>query len=145
MDDEPVLLQVARTLPGAPAQAYHAWLDPEAAGRWLFATPGGRMETVRIDPVPGGGFEIAERRGDIVARHYGEYVELDPPRRLAFDFWVEGGKGARTRVTLDIAQVDDGSEITLTHEMPPDQAQWAEQTGKGWTTILDGLAAELGG
>jgi uncharacterized protein YndB with AHSA1/START domain len=123
---------------GAPPEAvFDAWLDPAAAGRFLFATPGGVMEKVEIDPHIGGGFTVIERRGETQAEHHGEYVEIDRPRRLAFDFWTSFS-AERTRVAIDIEPDGEGSRVTLTHEGV--WADWADKTRQGWTTILDGLA-----
>ena len=93
---------------------FDAWLDPDSVGRWLFATPDGVMERVEIDARVGGGFRIDERRGVDLAEHFGEYVELDRPRRLAFDFWTSFS-AERTRVTVTIAP--DGRRLAA-HPTP---------------------------
>ena len=66
------------------------------------------MEKVEIDARVGGRFAICERRGAELAEHFGEYVELDRPRRLAFDFWTSFSD-ERTRITIEIAPDGDGS------------------------------------
>ena len=119
-----------------------AWLDPEAVGQWLFATPDGVMETVKIDPQIGGRFLIVERRGDELAEHFGEYLEIDRPRRLVFTFAAIRNEGFTT-VTVAIAPAEGGSRLTLTHEMDPRWAEYADRTREGWTTILEGLARNL--
>lgn len=125
----------------APAEAvFDAWIDPDAAGRWLFATPDGVMEKVAIDARVGGGFTIVERRGDEVAEHFGRYVEFDRPSRLAFDFWTSEEE-ERTRVTVTIEADGEGSLVTLTHDAVP--AEWERQTRQGWAMILEGLAGAL--
>jgi len=126
----------------APVEAvYDAWLDPDQAGRWLFRTEGGQLERCEIDARVGGGFRIDERREGALAEHHGEYVELERPYRLAFDFWTSFSE-ERTRVTVVIARMaGDGSLLTLTHEgVWPD---WADKTQMGWSMILEGLARSL--
>jgi uncharacterized protein YndB with AHSA1/START domain len=131
---------VERRIAAPPEAVFDAWLDPAVAGRFLFATPGGVMEKVEIDPRVGGGFRIDERRAGDLASHHGEYVEIDRRRRLVFDFWTSFS-AERTRVAIDVAPDGDGSRLTLTHEgVWPD---WTERTRQGWTTILDGLARTL--
>ena len=49
-----------------------------------------------------------------------------------------------TRVSVDVAPREEGSELTLTHELHPDWADYAERTEAGWKKMLDGLAAVLG-
>lgn len=126
-----------------PAEAvFDAWLDAQALGAWLFATPNGVMEKVEIDARVGGGFKINERRGEVLAEHWGRYVDIDRPRRIAFDFGVGAETEPTTRVTIDIAATKTGCVLTLTHE-----GVWAgyeERTQQGWTMILDKLSRTVG-
>ena len=137
---EPVVLTVERRIAASPERVFDAWLDPQSVRHWLFATPDGMMERVEIDPRVGGRFRIEERSGGEVAEHFGEYLEIDRPRLLAFDFWTSFS-GERTRVTVAITPDGAGSRLTLTH-----QGVWAdyeERTRQGWTMILDGLVRVL--
>ncbi|MCW3060349.1 MAG: ATPase [Capsulimonas sp.] len=133
-------IAVTRHFDALSERVFDAWLTPEIAGKWLFATPGGKMQSVEIDPRVGGGFTIIERRGDEDVAHYGRYLELDRPRRLTFDFGDEIVEKA-TIVTVEIALVDAGCELTLTHEGV--YLEFADRTKDGWTTLLAGLAQVL--
>ena len=137
-----VTVSIERRIAAPPERVFDAWLDPAAARHFLFATPDGVMERVDIDPRVGGGFRVDERRGDHIAEHHGEYVELDRPRRLAFDFWTSFSS-ERTRITIDIAPDGDGSLLTLTHEGV--WADYEERTRKGWTMMTDALARTVQG
>ena len=139
---EAIRLEVSRRIAAPPEQVFDAWLDPETVGRWLFATPDGVMERVEIDPRVGGRFEIDERRGDELAEHFGEYLEIDRPRRLVFSFAAMRDAGY-TRVTVTIVPDGDGSLLTLVHEMDPEWADYEQRTREGWTKILAGLAREV--
>lgn len=137
---ETVRVRVERRVAAPPEAVFDAWLDPDCLGQWLFRTPTGQLEGVEVDPRIGGRFRVDERREGDLAEHHGEYVELDRPRRLAFDFWTSFSD-VRTRVTLDIAPDGDGALLTLTHDgVWPD---WTDKTVQGWTMILDGLARSL--
>jgi len=133
-------LTVERRLGAPPEQVFDAWLNPDEAGRWLFRTPDGTLERCEIDARVGGGFRIDERRSADVAEHYGDYVALERPRRIAFDFWTSFSD-ERTRITIDIAPDGDGSRLTLTHEGVWDD--YEDRTRQGWTMMLDGLARTL--
>ena len=137
----PVSVTVERRIAAPPETVFDAWLDPEVVGRWLFATPDGVMEKIEIDPRVGGGFTVVERRGADLAEHFGEYVEIDRPSRLAFDFWTSFS-AERTRVIVTIAPDCDGARLTLRHE-----GVWADyetRTRQGWTMMLNGLTRTLG-
>lgn len=126
----------------APAEiVFDAWLDADTVGCWLFATPDGKMDSVKIDPQVGGEFEIIDKRGDELTRHIGTYLEIDRPRRLVFTFAVPQYSAEFTRVTIDIVPLDSGCELKLTHEgvLP----EWRERTIEGWTMILNALAENL--
>ena len=45
------------------------------------------------------------------------------------------------RVQVDIAPLEDGCELTLTHRMGGAWAEYAPRVTAGWATILQGLAA----
>ena len=129
-------VSVERRIAAPPEKVFDAWLDPEGVGGWLFATPDGTTERVEIDPRVGGRFRIDERRGGDLAEHHGEYVEIERPRLLAFDFWTSFSD-VRTRVTVTVAPDGGGSLLTLTHEGV--WADWEDRTSQGWTMILEGL------
>ena len=137
MITETSTVTVARRIAAPPEQVFDAWLDPKLAAQWLFATADGVMERCEIDAQVGGRFRIDERRGDELASHEGEYLEIDRPSRLVFDFWTSFSD-ERTRITVTIAPDGDGSLITLTHEGV--WADYEEKTRQGWTMVLEALA-----
>lgn len=140
--DKPLRLEVSRHFTAAPERVFDAWLDPASACHWLFATPDGVMQRVEIDPRVGGRFRIDERRGAELARHFGEYLEIERPRRLVFTFSTEEDE-TPSRVTVSITPTQDGCELHLLHEMDPKWASYERQVREGWTHILEGLASTL--
>ena len=141
----PVILTVSRDFDASPETVFDAWLDPEKAGKFLFATPDGEMLKVEIDARVGGRALVVERRASGDAHHHLQYEVIDRPRRLVFLFRADPAEeGQWTRVSIDIAPKgagsNGGSTLTLTHEMDPQWAAYEDQTRKGWTTILDSLA-----
>jgi uncharacterized protein YndB with AHSA1/START domain len=125
----------------SPAElVFDAWLDPKAVGHWLFATPTGEMKRVEIDARVGGEFVIAEQRGDILAEHFGRYVEIERPWRLVFNFSAERRDEPNpSQVTVEIEPKANGCELRLTHCIDAQWAAYADRTRGGWTMILDGL------
>lgn len=143
MPAHPLTITVSRRFDAAAERVFDAWLDPATAGRWLFATPTGRMVTVEIDARVGGHFLLVDcRDGDDVA-HVGEFLEVSRPSRLVFRFGVPKYSPARDAVVVDIAARPGGCELTLTHTLTPGMEEWASKVEDGWRGILDGLAASL--
>ena len=137
----PVILTVSRDFDASPEALFDAWLDPEKAGKFLFATPDGEMLKVEIDARVGGRALVVERRASGDAHHRLQYEVIERPHRLVFLFRADPAEeGTWTRVAIEIAQKGSGSTLTLTHEMDPQWAAYEDQTRKGWTTILESLA-----
>jgi uncharacterized protein YndB with AHSA1/START domain len=140
-DETNATVRVSRRFAQSPERVFDAWLDPAKASQFLFATATGQMVRAEIDPRVGGGFCFVDRRDGKDVEHFGDYIEIDRPRRLVFDFAVSPMPEAKTRVTIEIRPVGTGCELTLTHE-----GVWADyvaRTSDGWTMILDNLAAAL--
>jgi len=135
-------VRVTRRFTASAERVFGAWLDPQKAGKWLFATPSGQMVRVEIEARVGGSFCFTDRREGEDIEHIGEYLEIDRPRRLVFTFTVPKYSQESTRVTVDIIPQGAGCELTLTHDgVLPD---YAGRTEVGWAGILDRLAATLG-
>jgi len=123
---------VSRQFSHSPEKVFDAWLNPDVAGKFLFATPDGVMTRVEIDPQVGGKFCIVERRGETDAVHVGTWLVIDRPRTLVFQFGDNFAFDA-TRVTIEIEALSSGGcHLTLTHEGVLDE--WRDQTVKGGAT-----------
>ena len=127
----------------APAEiVFDAWLDPLTVGHSFFATPAADMKRVVFDPRIGGEFVIAEQRGDILVEHFGRYVEIDRPQRLAFTFATERD-GEPSLVIVEIESDDKGCNLRLSTKLDPKWAEYADRARAGWTMILEGLHNEV--
>ena len=147
--EAPIRVRVTRRYSASAERVFDAWLDPTLIGRFMFG-PHLRDETVlhlNVDAHVGGTFSFLVRRQQMTIDHVGRYLELVRPTRLAFSWSaVEVGSasaGADSRVTIDIVPQRDGCELTLTHEIPPAWADYAERTKAGWTTMTDALVDAL--
>lgn len=132
---------VSRRFLASPQRVFGAWLDPEIAGTWLFATASRPMASVEIDARVEGSFCFVERYGGTIIEHTGEYLEITPHRRLVFSLSVERHPHALTRVSVEIAPRRKGCELVLTHDGVPEAC--AANTALRWTGILYGLGVML--
>lgn len=138
---ERVTVRVARQFAAPPERVFDAWLDSSSAGRWLFATPQGEMVKVEIDPRPGGRFLFVDRRNGEDIEHSGEYLAIDRPRKLVFNFVVPKFSKERSLVELDFEPAGEGTDLKLSHGgVFPD---YASRTEEGWLEILAQLAKRV--
>jgi len=143
MTQETATVRAARHYDVPPERVFDAWLDPAIAGRFVFATPQGQMIKAEIDPRVGGGFTFVDRRpemGDV--EHVGTYVEIERPRRLVFDFAVPAYDPTLTRIAVDFAPSNGGTDLTLTHAGVLEA--YVAQTQTGWGMILENLERAVG-
>ena len=138
---ERVTVRVARRIEAPPERVFDAWLDPASAGKWLFATPQGEMVRVEIDPRPGGRFLFVDRRDGEDIEHSGEYLAIDRPRKLVFNFVVPKFSEERSLVELDFEPAGEGTDLKLTHGGV--LADYASRTEEGWLEVLDKLAKQV--
>jgi uncharacterized protein YndB with AHSA1/START domain len=120
----------------SPDTIWEFLVDPEKATRWMGST-------ATLDPRPGG-----EYRVDVIAGHVasGEFVELDPPRRLVYTFgWEPDASGPNPvppgSSTIEIELIPSGDGTTLKfrhHGLPSDEV--AQAHTHGWDHYLARLA-----
>jgi uncharacterized protein YndB with AHSA1/START domain len=136
-----VTIRVTRRFTTSAERVFDAWLDPQIAEKWLFATPTGQMVKVEIDARVGGKFNLTDQRNGEDVEHLGEYLEIDRPRRVVFKFVVPKDTKIWTQVTIEIVPQSSGCELTLTHEgvLP----EFKERGENGWTMLLGGLAGAV--
>jgi uncharacterized protein YndB with AHSA1/START domain len=97
-----------------------------------------------LDPRPGGMFRIDANGRDVVV---GEYVEIDPPRRVVFTWGFEGAAPAvepgSSRVEVTLEHDGDGTRVVLIHHGLPDGLRAAH--AEGWEHYVARLASAAAG
>lgn len=138
-----VSVTVSRRFDAPAERVFDAWLDVEAARRWLFTMPDTEPVRAEIDARVGGSFTFVDRRnGDLVV-HQGTYLEIERPTRLRCRFWVADQPEAVDLLTVEIDPDGDGCTLTLVHELHPDWAEYEAFTRRAWGAMFDLLAAQL--
>ncbi|OGT58621.1 MAG: hypothetical protein A3E01_03920 [Gammaproteobacteria bacterium RIFCSPHIGHO2_12_FULL_63_22] len=130
---------VVRRVIAAPREVlFNAWLDAASLAAWL--RPFDTIESkVTMDPVEGGAFGIVMRTPGGDVPHHGEFIVIDPHKRLVFTWISEHTYGKASLVTVDFLASGKSTEIVLTHEQLPEEKMQAHNGG--WTSGLEKLAA----
>jgi uncharacterized protein YndB with AHSA1/START domain len=124
-------------LPVPPERAYDALIGPEVTQWWV--NPGVfDTREWEADVRPGGAWRAAGvGRGQPYALE-GEFVEVQPPRKLAHTWRPAGGLGRDTSVTYLLDPVARGTRLTLRHEGFTEPSVLV-RTCLGWETSLEAL------
>lgn len=140
---ESVSVTVSRRFQASAERVFDAWLDVEAARRWLFTMPDTEPVRAEIDARVGGAFTFVDRRGGAEVVHEGTFLEIDRPRRLRLRFWVADQPDAVDMLTVGIDPDGDGCRLTLVHELHPDWAAFEAFTNNAWEAMFDMLTDHL--
>ncbi len=139
--DTRATVQIRHHYAASPARVFDAWLVPQLAGLWLFATASRPMVNVAIDARAGGKFCLVERRAGAVIEHRGHYDEIDRPQRLVFMLYSKDCAPHATRVTAVFTPQDRACLLELMHDgLSADEATRMEAR---WTGMLYGLGVVL--
>lgn len=74
----------------------------------------------------------------------GEYLEVDPPRAVAFTWAWENAPAEVSHVRYALSPADAGTTLTLTHSRLPSETS-RDLHGQGWNGALDKLMPWLAG
>jgi uncharacterized protein YndB with AHSA1/START domain len=118
---------------GAPPDVvFRYFTEPECMARWMGVDH-------KLEPVPGGAYMVDVNGRDAVA--LGQFVEVDPPRRLVFTFgWRDSPAvpPGSTTVEVNLTADGDGTVVDFTHRgLPVDER---ERHGDGWRHFLERLS-----
>jgi uncharacterized protein YndB with AHSA1/START domain len=140
------MLCMTRRFAAPPERVFAAWIDPEMVKRWLFAGPTDERYQAEIDGRVGGTWTIIARRDGVDYTATGEYLEIDPPRRLVFTFAMPQFSPNSDRLIVELSPDGDGCLMTFTQE-GVDIAEELRQvpagdvggSEAGWTLMFRGL------
>jgi uncharacterized protein YndB with AHSA1/START domain len=123
----------------SPETVWQLLTDPGEATRWM-------GQWASFDLRPGGEYRVGVLPGNVA---HGEFVEIDPPRRLSYTFgWEPGARSVlqpgSSVVEFELVPHGDGTLLRFTHRGLPNAEETASHA-HGWTHYLDRLAVVAGG
>lgn len=134
-------IRLHRVLRASPERVYRAFLDPDAQVKWL--PPHGFTGKLHHSDVrEGGGYRMSFTNFTTGQSHTfgGTYQELVPNERIRYtDEFDDPNLSGTIQVTVILAQVSVGTELTITQEGVPDVIP-AEACYLGWQESLGQLA-----
>ena len=125
------------SIAASPETVWEFLVDPDKATRWM-----GQKAT--FEPQPGGLYHC-----DVIPGHTarGEFVEIDPPRRLVFTWGWENERGVppgSSTIEIELTPEGDGTNLRFVHRDLPN-AEATESHAHGWDHYLPRLVTAAGG
>jgi uncharacterized protein YndB with AHSA1/START domain len=145
MNDSKTTLTLTRRIAARPTVVWEALTTPEGLSAWI-GPDDGPVVVAEADPVVGGRFRVRFRMLD-ESEHEGrgEYVVVDPPRRLVMTWDWEGDEDEGiSRVEITLRPVDGGTELTFVHAGLSDEVT-RDGHARGWRGSLDKLDRHVTG
>lgn len=136
-----VTVRVSRQFSAPAERVFDAWLDPLTARAFLFATDKSELPRPEIDARVGGRFRFLRREAATEVALAGEYLEIDRPHLLVFSLEVGEHAAADDRVIIELAPIERGSLLVLTHEMSLHKHAERYRLQSEWTVRLGMLAS----
>lgn len=134
-------LHITHHYAASPVRVFDAWLAPQLAGLWLFATASRPMVNATIDARNGGSFSFVEYRAGTRIEHRGHYVEILRPQHLVFMLHSADCAAEGTRVSVSLRPLRKGCELQLHHDELP--AARAAHVQARWEGMFYGLESVL--
>jgi uncharacterized protein YndB with AHSA1/START domain len=131
------VIEVSVHVAAQPETVFPYFTDPRRYVQWMGSD-------ATLEPVPGGSYRVRMRGGVEAA---GEFVEVDPPKRLVFTWgWAHDHAvpPGTTRVVVTLHAEDGGTRVVLRHHDLTDQEQ-RDHHRKGWELYLGRLDLRIRG
>jgi uncharacterized protein YndB with AHSA1/START domain len=139
--------KVTHRFSASPERVYDAWLEPAKLRAWMSAALkemgiSGDIRRIEVDARVGGKFFFSDMRDAGEAKHWGTYLALDRPRKIAFTWIVDESQEADPSVvTITIEPRGTGCEVTIVHEKI--WASYVERVEMGWSNMLRAIDTML--
>jgi uncharacterized protein YndB with AHSA1/START domain len=134
-------LIIRRTFAAPRDLVFALWTQPEHFSVW-FGTEAVRvpLDTLSLDVRVGGEWKAVMHLpdGGTIDWH-GEYTDVDPPARLAFTMSDDPASDASVPVTVVFAEVDGGTQMTLTQPRGDFTDDQVAQTIAGYNAFFDDM------
>ena len=113
---EDLKLEIRRVNKAPRSRVFASWTTPELMQRW-FAPSVMRIASASTDLRVGGEYRIEMRgEGDAVVVATGVYRKIVPDQLLSFTWGGTCEPGRETLVTVEFRDLEQGTELILTHE-----------------------------
>ena len=138
-DNDVVTLEIFIAAPRE--RIFQAITDPAQASKWWGRKDQYYFNHFNMDLRVGGKWSttgMSPKNGDLAV--HGEFLEVDPPRRLAYS-WSSSWMPAVTKVLWEFDSQSNGTLVRLTHSGFAGDANQTQGHSHGWSLVFTWLQA----
>ena len=135
---------VKKTVNARIEDVFDAWANPKKMNQWFFPKAGWQAQAGNEFKVGGTySLEMIKDEGSKFVQK-GEYKEIIPNQKIVFT-WCAGAcedgvvKEPNSTVTVELEEIEGGTELTLTHELIPTE-ELRQEHEQGWQGCLGNLS-----
>jgi uncharacterized protein YndB with AHSA1/START domain len=128
----------------APETVYHSLTDPAELAAWWASPETYRTHDWVLDVRPGGRWSCRTTGPNGESTVGGEYLEVDPPRVLAYTWCPSWEPGLVSTVRYVLTATPSRTRVQVTHDGFGARVEALRSHEEGWTRVLGWLARHLG-
>jgi uncharacterized protein YndB with AHSA1/START domain len=134
-------ITIARTFAVPREKVFEAWTTPTQFASWFggeaISVP---LGTVKMDARNGGSWAAVMQLPDGTFKSWaGDYIEVDPPNKLALTITDDVANPSRERITVVLAEAGNGTEMTMTQKGGNLTAEQYHAATAGYNTFFDAM------
>jgi uncharacterized protein YndB with AHSA1/START domain len=134
------VLVIERTFDAPADDVFEAWTSEEVLRRWFHGEPEWETPTAEVDLRVGGSLRLVMRDPKAGEDHgaSGEYMVVDPPRRLAFTWKWDDQDSERQLIELEFTESGGATTVRMTsHGIATEER--VDSHREGWAICFDNL------
>jgi uncharacterized protein YndB with AHSA1/START domain len=136
------VIEIVRVFGAPPERVWAEWTEPDAFADW-FGGPAFEVRVLEFDVRPGGRWRATMTTPGREIHWAGEYLEVEPPRRLRLTFNDDPTVDQQAVVTVELTDLGDGrTEMRMEQRDGMSEAQ-QRAARNGWGGFFDRIEARL--
>ncbi len=123
-----------------PERVFRALTDPDELIQWWGSPDTYQLTESTMDLRVGGQWRTVGRGETGPFSVSGEFLEIDPPRRLVQTWRPSWEGGSATTIHYLLDPIENGTRVTVRHEGFGERTTSCDSHSRGWERVLDWLA-----
>ncbi len=127
----------------APETVFDAFTDPGQLASWWGSAETYRTSNWQIDLRAGGKWSCEARNAEGAMTVHGVYLEVDPPRKVAYTWNPAWDPGPETEIHITLEPRGSGTLVRLVHSGFEGREKSQQGHAQGWSRVLGWLQQHI--